>query len=103
VDGETARIHALVRGQLFATHGTRRPSGKPRETVPEALLRHHGGEIGIDERDLLIVATALQYNLILATEDGNAGMDKIIAAVAACATRGDMSNLRIARWVSKPT
>lgn len=97
IDLETARIHAAVRAELFAVVGTKRPNGKARERLPEQL-RLHGNDLGIDERDLFIVATAIQYNLMLVTDDGNEGMKRIVAASAKAADNGDYPRVRLTSW-----
>ena len=100
VDNNTVEPYALIRAQLWRTYGT--PKKKRRgyeEKVPEALAeRVTGRSLGIDERDLLIASIAVQYNLILATNDQNQGMKRIEEAALTLETAGKPVRLRIAYW-----
>ena len=80
IDDNTIEPYAMIRAQLWREHGTRKRRGY-KEKVPEDLVeRVSGKSLGIDERDLLIASVAVQYNLILATNDQNIGMRRIKAA-----------------------
>ena len=95
VDQHTVEPYAQIRAGVFAKYST--PKGKGsgvRERVPEDL-RVSGKELGIDERDLLIVATAAQYNLVLVTCDGQAGMLRIIEVARDIASQGVLTQLRV--------
>ena len=95
VDQHTVEPYARIRAGVFAKYST--PKGKGsgvRERVPEDL-RVSGKELGIDERDLLIVATAAQYNLVLVTCDGQAGMLRIIEVARDIASQGVLTQLRV--------
>ena len=95
VDEHTAEPHARIRAELFRKFGTPTKKGKGiQEKVPEEL-RTAGKELGIDERDLLIAATAVQYNLILLTSDTEGGMARILDAATTLATQGVLTPLRV--------
>jgi predicted nucleic acid-binding protein len=71
--------------------------------VPEALIeRISGKSLGIDERDLLIASIAVQYNLILTTNDQNEGMKRIKEAAEKLEADGEPVRLRVEYW-PKPT
>jgi predicted nucleic acid-binding protein len=85
VDDGTIEPYALVRAKLWELYGT--PKGGKRrghqEKLPDELRERATGQwIGIDERDLLIVSIALQYNFRFATVDRNEEMKRIERAVA---------------------
>lgn len=61
-----------------------------------------GKSLGIDERDLLIASIAVQYNLILATNNQNEGMKRIEKTAQKLETEEKPVRLRIAYW-PKPT
>ena len=92
---------ALIRAQLWRDYGT--PKNKKRggykEIVPEDLVeRVFGKSLGIDERDLLIASIAVQYNLLLATNDQNQGMKRIEEAAQKLEAAGQPIRLRIDSW-----
>lgn len=59
--------------------------------------------MGIDERDLLIAATAAQYNLVLVTADGQAGMLRIIEVAQELAAQGVLTPLPVHRMEFPPS
>jgi predicted nucleic acid-binding protein len=82
IDDYTIEPYSLMRAQLWRDHGTKRKRGH-KEKLPEEIVHRESGKLlGIDERDLLIVSVAIQYNLILATCDQNLGI-KVIHEVGA--------------------
>lgn len=103
VDDNTVEPYALIRAQVWRDYGTRKNRGGYKEKVPEDLVeRVSGKSLGIDERDLLIASIAVQYNLILATNDQNQGMRRIEEAARKLETAGEPVCLRIEYW-PKPT
>jgi hypothetical protein len=79
-------------------YATPKPRGH-KETLPEQLFdRVTGRDLGIDERDLLIVSVAVQYNLILATADRNQGMRSIEQAAKSLEAKGKPVHLQVAEW-----
>jgi predicted nucleic acid-binding protein len=98
IDDNTIEPYAMIRAQLWRDHGTRKRR-RYKEKVPEDLVeRVSGKSLGIDERDLLIVSTAVQYNLILATNDQNIGMKRIEEAARKLGAAGAPVHLRIEYW-----
>jgi predicted nucleic acid-binding protein len=98
IDDNTIEPYAMLRAQLWRDHGTRKRRGY-KEKVPEDLAeRVSGKSLVIDERDLLIASIAVQYNLILATNDQNIGMKRIEEAVRKLEAAGAPVHLRIEYW-----
>lgn len=84
IDDGTVEPYAIVRARLWELYGT--PNGRKKrghqERLPDQLRDRATAQwIGIDERDLLIVSIALQYNLVFATVDRNEEMKRIERAV----------------------
>lgn len=100
IDDNTVEPYALIRAQIWNDHGTTKPGGRGhKEKVPEDLTeRVSGKSLGIDERDLLIAATAAQYGLVLVTNDGNEGMKRIEQAAQTLEVDGQPVQLRIEHW-----
>ncbi len=98
VDDNTVEPYALLRAQIWRSHGT--PSGRGhKEKVPEELTdRVSGKALGIDERDLLIASVAAQYTLVLVTNDQNEGMMRIEQAARELEAAGQPIRLRIDYW-----
>lgn len=91
VGRHTVKPYSLVRAALWRQYGT--PKGGKRfvfqEKLPEELKdRASGLWLGIDERDLLIVSIALEYNLTFATMDRNEQMKRIEGAVSQVVSDG---------------
>ena len=98
IDDNTIEPYAMLRAQLWRDYGTRKQRGY-KEKVPEELVeRVSGKNLGIDERDLLIASIAVQYNLILVTNDQNRGMKRIEAVAQKLAAAGAPVHLRIEYW-----
>ena len=100
IDDDTVEPYALIRGQIWRDYATPKPSGRGHiEKLPEELLeRVSGKSLGIDERDLLIAATAAQYQFILITNDSNEGMKRIKLAAEKLEADGKPVRLRIDFW-----
>lgn len=101
IDDNTVEPYALIRAQLWQDFAT--PRGKTgsahKEKQPEDLSeRISGKSLGIDERDLLIASTAVQYGLVLVTNDSNEGMRRIQNAAQALEVAGKPVLLRIEHW-----
>lgn len=107
VDEHTVRPYAAVRKHLWLIHGTRKSGGRSwKEKKPGELHlrdRQAAEWIGIDERDLLIVSIALQYNLEFVTLDRNPEMCRIEAAVDRAVQCGDWHEpLHLLDWTPLP-
>lgn len=96
IDRHTVEPYARIRAAIFAKYGTIKSMGAVKERVPEDL-RLAGKVLGIDERDLLIAATAVQYNLVLVTADGQAGMLRIIKVAQELAAQSVLTPLHVHR------
>lgn len=97
-DRHTVEPYALIRAELWRRYATPKKRGH-KEKLPEELTdRSTGKSLGIDERDLMIASVAIQYNLILATADRNAGMVRIEEAAAALERRGEPAHLIVEDW-----
>jgi predicted nucleic acid-binding protein len=102
VDDNTVEPYALIRAQVWHNHAT--PKGRRhKEKLPEELTdRVTGKSLGIDERDLLIAATATQYGLTLITNDSNEVLRRIEKAAQDLEVAGKPIRLRIDRWPQNP-
>jgi len=71
INKHTSEPYSMIRALLFDRFGKRdKKTGKIRGKQPEDLLdKTTGRSLGIDERDLFIVATAVQHNLEFMTGD----------------------------------
>jgi len=100
IDDNTVEPYALIRSQIWHDHGTPKGKGSShKEKQPEDLTeRTSGKSLGIDERDLLIAATAAQYGLVLVTNDSNEGMKRIESAAQKLELAGKPVQLRIEIW-----
>ena len=96
VDTHTMSVCTPLRARIFDTYASRK-NGRFREKVPERL-RISGHELVFDERDLLIVSTAIQYNLVLALRDEQEGMRRIVECAADMASGGVCAALRHESW-----
>lgn len=103
VDDNTVEPYALIRAQLWRDYGTKKRRGSgTKEKVPEELIeRVSGKSLGIDERDLLIASVAVQYNLVLVTNDQNSGMKRIEEAAKKLEAEGKPVHLQIAYWPTR--
>lgn len=99
VDDNTVEPYALIRAQLWRDYGTTKSRGGSKERVPEELVeRVSGKSLGIDERDLLIASVAVQYNLVLATNDQNSGMKRIEESARKLKAAGKPVHLHVEYW-----
>jgi predicted nucleic acid-binding protein len=96
IDDNTVEPYARLRAQLWRDYGSRKQRGY-REKDPYDL-RVSGKRLGIDERDLLIASIAMQYNLVLATNDQNEGMKRIEQSARKLGAAGEPVHLRIEYW-----
>lgn len=103
-DFDTIQRYALLRAKLWHICGKPKPSGRGHvQKLPEELCDPASGQqLGIDERDLQIVSIALQYDLMLATFDRNAGMLMIERAAAELKADGQDIDLKIDDWTKPP-
>ena len=98
VDDDTIEPYSLLRAKIWQLYGTPKRRGHA-EKLPEQLKdRVTGEELGIDERDLLIASIAIQYRLVLVTNDKNAGMRRIEEAARQLAREGKPIILNIEYW-----
>jgi predicted nucleic acid-binding protein len=100
VDDHTVEPYALLRGQIWRDYATpKRSRGGFQEKSPEQLVdRVTGRTLGIDERDLLIASVAVQYRLVLATNDSGGGMKRIDQAARKLEQNMKPIRLRIEYW-----
>jgi predicted nucleic acid-binding protein len=81
VDRHTAETYGQIRAALFARYSPRGAGGRMQKKVPEDLAEPTTGKaLGIQESDLWIVSTAVQYDLQLVTNDRVAGMRRVLDA-----------------------
>jgi len=101
INDHTIEPYTLVRAQVFKIHATPKPSGRGGyvERRPGQLFDRVTAEsLEIDERDLLIVSIAIQYNFILATLDQEKGMNLIIKAAHHLEQDGKQVHLEVEYW-----
>ena len=91
IDDNTVEPYSLVRAELW-----RRCGGKKKKVPEELFEKVTGKQLGIDERDLLIVSVAIQYGLVLVTADKK--MKPIIDAAQELEFQGEDIHLRWADW-----
>jgi len=81
VDQGTSKIYGRVRAELFQRHGPKDSRGKIKNRWVEDLRDFTVSKpLGIQDSDLWIVCTAVQYNLVFVTLDLGGGMRNIVAA-----------------------
>ncbi len=91
IDDNTVEPYSLVRAELWRRYG-----GKKKKVPEELFEKVTGKQLGIDERDLLIVSVAIQYGLVLVTADKK--MKPIIDAARELEFQGKDIHLRWADW-----
>jgi tRNA(fMet)-specific endonuclease VapC len=70
VDKGTTAHYANIRAELFRRFAPRDAKNRIRRVRPEQLVDKTAGlELGIQENDLWIAAIAVEYNMILVTDD----------------------------------
>lgn len=95
IDKDTIAPYVDIRAKLFKLYGTLAKKGKSHKEKQPEELRENGKALGIDERDLLIVSAAVQYNAKLITNDSQAGMKRIIEAARELEANGWEFCLRV--------
>lgn len=101
-DEHCVRPYAFVRAELWLANGTPKTRlGKHKERHPEELLdKVTGDELGIDEPDLMIASIAMAQNLVLVTDDRNAGMARVKQAADSVFQKGIFPvQLRVENWL----
>lgn len=101
-DEHCVHPYATVRAEIWKTYGTLKSrSGTHKERRPEDLFdKVTGAELGIDEPDLMIASIVMAQNLVLVTDDRNAGMAKVKqAAESVFHKRLFPIQLRIENWL----
>jgi predicted nucleic acid-binding protein len=99
IDDNTIEPYAIVRAKLWEKYGTAEKRGHNERLPDELRDRATAMWIGVDERDLLIVSVALQYNLVFVTLDRNIQMKRIEEAVAELVAATKLpAPLRLADW-----
>ena len=79
IDHHTAEIYGKIRASLFNEFAPRDNRNRVAKSYIEDLReRTSGKELGIQENDLWIVSTAIQYNLVFVTDDRGGGMHNIV-------------------------
>jgi tRNA(fMet)-specific endonuclease VapC len=70
IDRHTITPYSDLRSELFKKYSPKKRRGKLTAKWPEDLVdRTTAKELGVQENDIWIAAQAIQYNLILVTED----------------------------------
>ena len=83
VDKNTSRIYGRIRAELFQRHGPRDSRGNIKTRWVEDLREFTVAKpLGIQDGDLWIVSTAIQYNLEFVTLDLGGGMKNIVDAAS---------------------
>lgn len=79
VDSHTIPIYSSVRTELFRRYARKNPKGRLLDKQPEELIDTITGKLlGIQENDLWIACTAIQYNLVFCTREKKLSMRTII-------------------------
>ncbi len=79
IDRHTTEPYSDIRATLFQQCASKAKKGKVSGKRPEELIdRTTGKELGIQENDLWIAAIAVQYNLILVTQDKMKNIRQVI-------------------------
>lgn len=75
--------YAKIRAELFRKFGTKDAKHRIKEKLPEDLIDISTGKsLGIDENDLWICAIALEYNLILISNDKMTRIKEVAKEIA---------------------
>jgi tRNA(fMet)-specific endonuclease VapC len=91
VDKHTIYPYSDLRSELFKKYSPRDRKGRPKAKRPEALVdRTSARELGVQENDIWIASQAIQYNLMLVTDDY---MQRLVEV-----SENLDYPLRIARW-----
>jgi len=91
IDKHTIGPYSDLRAELFKNYSPRKLRGRLRIKWPEDLVeRTSAKKLGVQENDIWIAAQAIQYNLILVTEDHMSRLAEV---------SNSFSNpLQIAKW-----
>ena len=91
IDKHTIGPYSDLRAELFKNYSPRKRRGRLTVKWPEDLVeRTSAKELGIQENDIWIAAQAIQYNLILVTEDHMSRLAEVSNSLSA--------PLQIAKW-----
>ncbi len=91
IDKHTIGPYSDLRAELFKKYSPRNRRGRLTVKWPEDLIeRTSAKELGVQENDIWIAAQAIQYNLILVTDDSMQRLVKVSENID--------YPLRIARW-----
>jgi predicted nucleic acid-binding protein len=96
----TIEPYFLLRAQIWRDHATpkKKRNGYEEKRPEELEERASGKSLGIDERDLLIAGIAVEYRLVLVTNDQKEGMKRIERAANKLEADGRPIHLRIEYW-----
>jgi predicted nucleic acid-binding protein len=81
IDRHTGEPYSYIRANLFKKYSPRTQRNRLTIKHIEDLIEPTTGkELGIDENDLWIVSTAVEYNLVFITRDQKGSMRRIVEA-----------------------
>ncbi|MBL7208767.1 MAG: PIN domain-containing protein [Dehalococcoidia bacterium] len=81
IDYYTSEPYSDIRANLFKKYSPRdRRNRLTMKRVEDLIEPTTGKELGIDENDLWIVSTAVEYNLVFITRDQKGSMKRIVEA-----------------------
>lgn len=70
IDRHTAQVYGEIRGRLFRKYSPKNRRGRlTHKRVEDLVERATGKALGIQENDLWIVSVAVQYNMMVVTND----------------------------------
>ena len=79
----TITPYSQIRAKLFRKYGTKDAKQRIKEKLPEDLMDiSKSKSLGIDENDLWICAIALEYNLVLVTNDKMTRIKEVAMEIA---------------------
>ncbi len=92
----TITPYSKIRAELFRKYGTKDAKQRIKEKLPEDLMDISTGKsLGIDENDLWICAIALEYNLILVSNDKMTRIKEVAKEIA----KEIAPNFDIKKWM----
>ena len=95
LDKHTVSSYSDLRAELFKTYSPKDRRGRLTAKWPEDLVdRTSAKELGVQENDIWIAAQAIQYNLILVTEDQMSPLVEVSNSLN--------EPLRIVKWKQQP-
>ena len=81
IDRHTSESYSNIRANLFKRFSPKnRRNRLIKKHVEDLVETTTGKELGIDENDLWIVSTAVEYNFVFITRDQKGGMKRVIEA-----------------------